>query len=216
MRERQASRDRRGPHEARERRERRERRRTETGGQPAALIEVRRPLPIDMPLFQQRVAHLEETERAAALQLVAQTHAMLVEGAERAAVRRTMAALEGGLDQARILVLGAEAEGRRRAALESIRAMEEARRAMEKDEVARRNEFASMEMEELYEKLAVEREGKKRERWAARGGGPLERLKTRLAESMGVLADEVVSFPSFFLVPSGFSIAVQYPTNFPS
>lgn len=62
----------------------------------------------------------------------------------------------------------------------------------------RRKKAAILEMECLFEKLAGERERKERERFEKRGGGPLERLKIRVAESFRVLGEEVVSF-IFFL-----------------
>ncbi|KFZ16237.1 hypothetical protein V502_05201, partial [Pseudogymnoascus sp. VKM F-4520 (FW-2644)] len=61
------------------------------------------------------------------------------------------------------------------------------------DQVRRsRKEAAILEMECLFEKLAGERERKERERFEKRGGGPLERLKIRVAESFRVLGGEVL------------------------
>lgn len=68
-----------------------------------------------------------------------------------------------------------------------------------KEMAERRKEVAILEMECLFEKLAGERERKGRERFEKRGGGPLERLKIRVAESFRVLGGEVVSFFFSFL-----------------
>ncbi|KFY87175.1 hypothetical protein V500_07103 [Pseudogymnoascus sp. VKM F-4518 (FW-2643)] len=56
----------------------------------------------------------------------------------------------------------------------------------------RRKDVAILEMECLFEKLAGERERKDRERFEKRGGGPLERLKIRVAENFRVLGGEVL------------------------
>lgn len=81
-----------------------------------------------------------------------------------------------------------------------------------------RKEAAILEMECLFEKLAGERERKERERFGKRGGGPLERLKIRVAESFRVLGGEVVSFflfissfLTFFLPPFLRSLLSPYP-----
>ncbi|OBT87003.1 hypothetical protein VE02_03698 [Pseudogymnoascus sp. 03VT05] len=51
---------------------------------------------------------------------------------------------------------------------------------------------ALREMEELLDRMAAKKGNQERERWAGRGGGALERLKTRLGESFRVLGGEVV------------------------
>jgi hypothetical protein len=69
-----------------------------------------------------------------------------------------------------------------------------------REEAKKKKEAAKLEMKALYVQLAEEREAKERVRWDRRGGGPLERLKTRLEESWVVLGNEVVSL--FYLVLS--------------
>ncbi|OBT79807.1 hypothetical protein VF21_01488 [Pseudogymnoascus sp. 05NY08] len=61
-----------------------------------------------------------------------------------------------------------------------------------REKVEMQKEEALREMEELLDRMAAKKGNQERERWAGRGGGALERLKTRLGESFGVLEAEVV------------------------